>query len=114
MRVAAVDCGTNSLRLLIADVTGQVLTEVDRRMEVVRLGEGVDRTGRIADKALARAGEAAGEYAGVMRDHGVENARMVATSATRDASNAEVFVEQMQDILGLTPQVISGEEEAEL
>ena len=113
-RVAAVDCGTNSLRLLITDLTGEVQTDVHREMRVVRLGEGVDRTGRLDDGALTRTSEALADYAALCRAHGVERTRMVATSATRDASNREVFVDLVRDVLGVDPEVISGDEEAVL
>jgi exopolyphosphatase/guanosine-5'-triphosphate,3'-diphosphate pyrophosphatase len=115
-RVAAIDCGTNSLRLLIADVSlarGE-LTDVQRRMEIVRLGQGVDATGRLAPVALARTLGVLAEYAGSIRQAGVTAVRMVATSATRDASNAAEFVRGVVDILGVAPEVISGGEEARL
>ena len=94
-RVAAIDCGTNSIRLLVADVdtTTGVLTELDRRMEVVRLGQGVDRTGRLAPEALARTLDQAAEYATVIEELGATRTRFVATSATRDAENRGEFVE---------------------
>ncbi|RXR26823.1 Ppx/GppA family phosphatase [Oerskovia turbata] len=115
-RVAAIDCGTNSIRLLVADVdpaTG-VLTELDRRMEVVRLGQGVDRTGRLAPEALARTLDQAGEYARVIEELGATRTRFVATSATRDAENRGEFVEGVLARLGVEPEVVSGTEEAEL
>jgi exopolyphosphatase / guanosine-5'-triphosphate,3'-diphosphate pyrophosphatase len=113
-RVAAIDCGTNSLRLLIADVTladGE-LTDVQRRMEIVRLGQGVDATGRLSPVALARTLGVLREYAESIRRAGATAVRMVATSATRDASNAAEFVHGVVDILGVAPEVITGEEEA--
>lgn len=115
-RVAAVDCGTNSIRLLVADldpVTGAE-TELDRRMEIVRLGQGVDATGRLADEALARTFAACERFAEVIRGFGASEVRFVATSATRDASNREAFAEGVQARLGVDPQVISGDEEANL
>ncbi len=117
-RVAAVDCGTNSIRLLIADVdpaTGS-LTDLDRRMEIVRLGQGVDRTGRLAPEALERTFAACRQYAGAIAAHEVPagNIRFVATSASRDASNREDFVRGVRDILGVEPEVITGAEEARL
>jgi exopolyphosphatase/guanosine-5'-triphosphate,3'-diphosphate pyrophosphatase len=115
-RVAAIDCGTNSLRLLIADVSlarGE-LTDVQRRMEIVRLGQGVDATGRLAPVAVARTLGVLAEYARSIRQAGVTAARMVATSATRDASNAAEFVHGVIDILGVAPEVITGGEEARL
>ncbi|MFJ3825298.1 Ppx/GppA phosphatase family protein [Streptomyces nodosus] len=122
-RVAAVDCGTNSIRLLIADVTGSgdapgtgttaELVELDRRMTIVRLGQGVDRTGRLAPEALERTFAACREYAGLIKEHGVERIRFVATSATRDAENRDEFVRGVLEILGVEPEVISGDQEAE-
>ncbi|MCZ0209808.1 exopolyphosphatase [Streptomyces achromogenes] len=114
-RVAAVDCGTNSIRLLVADAdpaTGE-LTELDRRMTIVRLGQDVDRTGRLAPKALERTFAACREYAGIIKEHGAERVRFVATSASRDAENREEFVRGVLDILGVEPEVISGDQEAE-
>ncbi|MFJ9742715.1 exopolyphosphatase [Streptomyces sp. NPDC101166] len=114
-RVAAVDCGTNSIRLLVADadpVTGE-LVELDRRMTIVRLGQGVDRTGRLAPEALERTFAACREYAAVIKEHGAERLRFVATSASRDAENRDEFVRGVLDILGVEPEVISGDQEAE-
>jgi exopolyphosphatase / guanosine-5'-triphosphate,3'-diphosphate pyrophosphatase len=113
-RVAAIDCGTNSLRLLVADVVGGQLTDVVRRMEIVRLGEGVDRTGRFADAALARTFGVLDDYAGSIRSLDAERIRMVATSATRDASNRDVFLAGVVERLGVPPEVVSGDEEAAL
>jgi exopolyphosphatase / guanosine-5'-triphosphate,3'-diphosphate pyrophosphatase len=113
-RVAAIDCGTNSIRLLIADAGATGLLDVVRRMEVVRLGAGVDRTGRFADDALARTFAAVDDYAAQIREYGVERVRMVATSATRDAANRDVFVAGVRDRLGVGPDVVSGDEEAAL
>lgn len=116
VRVAAIDCGTNSIRLLIADVDSATgtLTDVTRRMTVVRLGQGVDKTGEFAAEALERTFAATDEYAQACRDAGVERIRFVATSATRDARNRDVFLEGIRERLGVTPEVISGTEEAEL
>ncbi|MEV0266366.1 Ppx/GppA phosphatase family protein [Streptomyces sp. NPDC050617] len=114
-RVAAVDCGTNSIRLLVADVdaaTGE-LVDLDRRMTIVRLGQGVDRTGRLAPEALERTFAACREYAAVIKEHGAERVRFVATSASRDAENRDEFVQGVLDILGVEPEVISGDQEAE-
>ncbi|WP_210588239.1 Ppx/GppA phosphatase family protein [Streptomyces sp. GESEQ-35] len=114
-RVAAVDCGTNSIRLLVADVnpaTGQ-LVDLDRRMTIVRLGQGVDRTGRLAPEALERTFAACREYAAIIKEHGAERLRFVATSASRDAENRDEFVRGVLDILGVEPEVISGDQEAE-
>ncbi|MEU8524633.1 Ppx/GppA phosphatase family protein [Streptomyces sp. NPDC048629] len=114
-RVAGIDCGTNSIRLLVADVhpeTGELI-ELDRRMTIVRLGQGVDRTGRLAPEALERTFAACREYAGVIKELGAEKLRFVATSASRDAENREEFVSGVLDILGVEPEVISGDQEAE-
>jgi exopolyphosphatase/guanosine-5'-triphosphate,3'-diphosphate pyrophosphatase len=113
-RVAALDCGTNSLRLLIADVTAATLTDVVRRMEIVRLGEGVDRTGRLSEAALARTFAVLDEYATTIGSLDVERVRMVATSASRDASNRDEFVAGVVARLGVAPEVITGDEEAAL
>lgn len=115
-RVAAVDCGTNSIRLLVADVdpVAGTLVDLDRRMEVVRLGQGVDRTGRLAPEALGRTLDAARRYARVIEELGATRTRFVATSATRDAQNRDEFVRGVLDALGVEPEVVSGEEEAEL
>ena len=101
-RVAAVDCGTNSIRLLIADIEGDThaLTDVVRRMDIVRLGHGVDKTGVIAPEAMARTLAKAREYAQQCRDHGVTAIRFVATSASRDASNADEFVAGVRAAFG--------------
>ncbi|MEJ8635475.1 Ppx/GppA phosphatase family protein [Streptomyces sp. MS2.AVA.5] len=114
-RVAAVDCGTNSIRLLVADAdpaTGE-LVDLDRRMTIVRLGQGVDRTGRLAPEALERTFAACREYADVIKEHGAQRVRFVATSASRDAENREDFVRGVLDILGVEPEVITGDQEAE-
>jgi exopolyphosphatase/guanosine-5'-triphosphate,3'-diphosphate pyrophosphatase len=115
-RVAAIDCGTNSLRMLIADVDPalRVLTDIERRMEIVRLGQGVDATGRLAPEALARTMRVLAEYADHIGREKAAAVRIVATSATRDASNAAEFTQGVRDILGITPEVISGGEEARL
>ena len=109
--VAAIDCGTNSLRLLIAD---RAQTDLLRRTEIVRLGQGVERTGRLAPEALDRTRRVLAEYAALVRAHGVDRLRMVATSATRDAANRGDFVAMVHDVLGIEPEVISGDEEADL
>lgn len=113
-RVAAVDCGTNSIRLLVADVSSGRLTDVVRDLRIVRLGQGVDETGRLAPDALERTFAALRDYAAVIRAHGAERVRMVATSASRDASNAADFVAGCTDILGVAPAVVTGGEEARL
>jgi exopolyphosphatase/guanosine-5'-triphosphate,3'-diphosphate pyrophosphatase len=113
-RVAALDCGTNSIRLLVADVEPSSLKDVSRRMEIVRLGAGVDRTGLIARDALERTIGALRDYAAEIADLGAERVRMVATSATRDARNRGEFVAAVRAVLGTDPEVISGAEEAAL
>ncbi|MFI5955326.1 exopolyphosphatase [Cryptosporangium sp. NPDC051539] len=114
MRVAAIDCGTNSIRLLVADLTANALVDVVREMTIVRLGQGVDQTGRLAPEAIERTRVALAEYAGRIRDLGAERVRMVATSASRDASNADDFRAMVLETLGAAPEVISGDEEARL
>lgn len=115
-RVAAVDCGTNTIKLLVADLDPASGSEdvLVREARMVRLGEGVDRTGRIADEALERVFAAVEEYAALVAGHDVETIRFCATSAARDASNSDVFVAGVQSRLGVTPEVVSGPEEARL
>ena len=131
MRVAAIDCGTNSIRLLIADLNKESghsergrgapgpadsspapLTDVTRQMRIVRLGEGVDRTGRLSAAALDRTMTALKEYAGLIAEARPAAVRMVATSATRDAANSQEFTDRVLGILGVPPEVITGDEEA--
>ena len=114
MRVAAIDCGTNSIRLLIADVDGSGLTDVVRVMKVVRLGEGVDVSGSLSSAAIERTWDAVSDYAAQIRAAGAQAVRMVATSASRDADNADTFVDGVVARLGVVPEVISGDEEAAL
>ncbi|GEL19582.1 Ppx/GppA phosphatase family protein [Pseudonocardia asaccharolytica] len=117
-RVAAIDCGTNSIRLLVADVTtnaGTVeLRDVHREMRIVRLGQDVDATGVLAPAALERTRAALVDYVGTLGAAGAERTRMVATSATRDASNRDDFFGMVRDVLGTEAEVISGDEEARL
>jgi exopolyphosphatase/guanosine-5'-triphosphate,3'-diphosphate pyrophosphatase len=132
-RVAAIDCGTNSIRLLIADGNAAAgnaaaattpdpgndggtprLSDIVREMRVVRLGQGVDATGELAREALDRTFAAAEDYAELIRRHGAGKVRFVATSATRDARNRQVFVDGIRGILGVEPEVITGDEEAAL
>lgn len=114
MRVGAIDCGTNSIRLLVADVDGPHLEEVVREMTIVRLGEGVDRTGAFSQAALERTFAACADYAATIDGLGVERLRFVATSASRDVSNREAFINGVRERLGIAPEVISGAEEARL
>ncbi|MDT4893913.1 MAG: exopolyphosphatase / guanosine-5-triphosphate,3-diphosphate pyrophosphatase [Pseudonocardiales bacterium] len=114
MRVAAIDCGTNSIRLLVADPGPDGLLDVVREMRVVRLGQGVDRTGRLAPEAIERTRVALADYAATITGSGAERVRMVATSATRDAENRADFVAIVERELGVPPEVIAGAEEAEL
>ena len=118
-RVAAIDCGTNSIRLLIADAVDGQLHDIDREMRIVRLGQGVDATGRFAPEAIERTKAALTDYAELLRHHDVSSVRMVATSAARDAANRDVFFEMTADVLGAVvpgavAEVISGDEEAGL
>jgi exopolyphosphatase/guanosine-5'-triphosphate,3'-diphosphate pyrophosphatase len=116
IRVAAVDCGTNSIRLLVTDLdprTGAA-HELTRRMEIVRLGQGVDATGRLAPEALQRTFAACDDYAAEIRKLGAERIRFVATSATRDAANRDEFVAGVGSRLGVEPEVITGSDEAAL
>ena len=113
-RVAAIDCGTNSIRLLVADGSPVGLTDVHREMRIVRLGEGVDEAGRLAPGAIERTRLALVDYAECIRSFGATEVRMVATSASRDAANADEFQAVVQQILGVEPEVITGLAEAEL
>jgi exopolyphosphatase/guanosine-5'-triphosphate,3'-diphosphate pyrophosphatase len=113
VRVAAVDIGTNTARLLIADVEGAEITDVVRSVEVVGLGAGVDRTGRIGDDAIRRAVPVLEEY-GAAIDATVDRRRAVATSAMRDADNRAAVLDEFEEALGFRPDVIEGEEEAAL
>ncbi|MDX6229176.1 MAG: exopolyphosphatase / guanosine-5-triphosphate,3-diphosphate pyrophosphatase [Frankiales bacterium] len=117
-RVAAIDCGTNSIRLYVADVFADSsdpdMVDVVRRMTVVRLGEGVDRTGRFSDEAIERTLVALRDYTYELRVLGAERVRMVATSAARDATNSAQFLDAAEEVLGVRPEVISGDEEARL
>lgn len=112
-RVAAIDCGTNSVRLLIADIDGE-MRDVERQMRIVRLGQGVDETGELAPEALERTFKEMRDYARLIELHGAEKVRVVATSATRDARNRADFVTGVTEIFGVKPEVVSGEEEAQL
>ena len=114
MRVAAIDCGTNSIRLLIADVDGTYFREIVRDMEIVRLGQGVDKTGQFHPDAIARTLAAVDKYALQIASKGVEKIRFCATSATRDATNRDLFISGVKERLGIEPEVIPGEVEAAL
>jgi exopolyphosphatase / guanosine-5'-triphosphate,3'-diphosphate pyrophosphatase len=114
MRVAAIDCGTNSIRLLIADVESNKLREVVRDMEIVRLGQGVDQTGEFHPDAIDRTLAAVDKFAAEIARRGVEKIRFCATSATRDATNRALFIDGVRERLGIEVEVITGAEEAEL
>lgn len=119
LRAAGVDCGTNSIRLLIADVSGGQLRDVHRETRIVRLGQGVDATGQFAPEAIERTRSALLDYADLMKAHGVQRVRMVATSAARDVTNRDDFFAMTADVLGgvlpgAAAEVITGAEEAEL
>ncbi len=114
MRVAAIDCGTNSIRLLIADIVDGKFQEISREMRIVRLGQGVDQTGQFHIDAISRTLFAVSSYAEAIKANSVERVRFCATSATRDATNRELFLEGVKDRLGLYPEVITGDEEAAL
>jgi exopolyphosphatase/guanosine-5'-triphosphate,3'-diphosphate pyrophosphatase len=115
-RVAAIDCGTNSIRLLISniDTSTNTATDVVREMRIVRLGEGVDRTNAFLPTALERTFKAVEEYDKLLLKHNVEHVRFVATSATRDAQNKAMFIKGVIDRLRIVPEVIAGVEEAAL
>ena len=113
-RVAAIDCGTNTIKLLVADLDDGRMTEHVREMRMVRLGEGVDRTGRLGDGALSRVFAAIDEYAAIIREHDVAATRFCATSAARDADNADEFTAGVEERLGIRPEVLPGAEEARL
>jgi exopolyphosphatase/guanosine-5'-triphosphate,3'-diphosphate pyrophosphatase len=114
-RVAAIDCGTNSIRLLVADAEADGrLSDVHREMRIVRLGQGVDATGVLDPAAIERTRVALADYTTILRDAGAERVRMVATSATRDAANREDFFGMVRQTLGTDAEVISGDTEARL
>ena len=108
--IAAIDCGTNTIKLLIGDPPDVAVRET----RMVRLGQGVDRTGRLSEEALARAFAAVDEYAALVREHDVSRIRFCATSATRDAANGDVFAAGVRERLGVSPEVLTGDEEAAL
>jgi exopolyphosphatase / guanosine-5'-triphosphate,3'-diphosphate pyrophosphatase len=110
VRVAAIDCGTNSIRLLVRDGD----RELHREMRIVRLGQGVDRSGRLAPEAIERTRAALADYAATIERFAVERTRMIATSATRDAVNRDEFAAMVRATLGIDPEVITGLAEAQL
>ncbi len=113
MRLAAIDCGTNSVRLLIAEVRpDRTLADIDRRLHLTRLGQGVDATGEFAPDALARTLDAVADFAAEIKATGVERTRFVATAAARDARNREAFFTGVQERVGVPAEIIPGEEEA--
>ena len=112
--VAAIDCGTNSVRLLVARTTGAGLHDLHREMRIVRLGEDVDRTGSLAPRAIERTRAALNDYARTIGDLGARRVRLVATSATRDATNRDDFARMVRGTLGVDPEVVTGAEEAAL
>jgi exopolyphosphatase / guanosine-5'-triphosphate,3'-diphosphate pyrophosphatase len=114
VRAAAVDIGSNTVRLLVAEVNAGEIVEVDRALEVVGLGRGVDRTGLLSSSAMEAAEAALRDYGQRIRAAGAEQVMVIATSASRDAANAVEFLERVADVLGATPEVIPGEREAEL
>ncbi len=111
---AAIDCGTNAIRLLIATVDGHKVTDLVREMRTVRLGEGVDTTGEFSSAALERTLVACREYAELLKQYDIKELRFIATSASRDVSNRDAFIVGVKEVLGVEPEVITGDEEAEL
>ena len=114
VRVGVIDCGTNSIRLLVADVMSGALVDVCREMRIVRLGQDVDATGRLAPEAVERTRVALVDYTAIARRAGAQRVRMVATSAIRDAANREDFFAMVRQTLGTDAEVITGDEEARL
>jgi exopolyphosphatase/guanosine-5'-triphosphate,3'-diphosphate pyrophosphatase len=113
-RVAVIDVGSNSTRLLIADVDGGSVSEVERRSRVTRLGRGVDLSGQLSAEAIEAACKAVGEYVAICRELGAEPISAIATSAVRDASNGDAFVAELRERFALSARVLDGEEEARL
>ena len=113
-RVAVIDVGTNSARLLVADVADGRVSPVERRSTVTRLGRGVDLSGRLSAEAIEDACEAIGEYVGVYQELGAESVEAIATSAVRDAENGSAFVAELRERFALSARVLDGEEEARL
>ena len=113
-RVAAIDIGTNSVRLLVADIEGDALKTIDRRTQITRLGQGVNQTRRLDPEAIKRTVAVISEYAQAIKHHGVTRVRATATSASRDATNRDDFFDPVEQLLGVRPELLSGEEEAGL
>jgi exopolyphosphatase / guanosine-5'-triphosphate,3'-diphosphate pyrophosphatase len=113
-RVAVIDIGSNSTRLLIADVVGGRVTEVERQSRVTRLGRGVDLSGQLSAEAIEAACAAIADYMAICREDGVENIDAIATSAVRDASNGSAFAAELRERFALSARVLDGEEEARL
>lgn len=112
IRVAALDCGTNSIRLLVSDIDGNAKTDVIRDMRIVRLGQDVDKTGHLADDAIARTLSATREFAALITTLGADRIRFCATSAARDADNSAEFSAAVEAVIGIRPEVLTGDEEA--
>lgn len=112
MRVAAIDCGTNSIRLLVSDILGDSKLDIVRDMRIVRLGQDVDKTGHLSEEAIARTLATTREFASLVTTLGADHIRFCATSAARDADNAEEFADAVEGIIGVRPEVLTGEEEA--
>jgi len=113
-RVGAIDVGTNSSRLLVADVAGGKVVPVERRSRVTRLGRGVDLSGRLSAEAIEEVCETIGEYVALVGELGAERVQTIATSAVRDAENGGAFVAELRERFALSPRVLDGEEEARL
>lgn len=113
-RVAAIDCGTNSIRLLVSDIDDAVKTDVLREMRIVRLGQGVDQTGRLSEEAIGRTLAAAREYAQDIATLGAQRVAFYATSAARDAENGKEFSDAVEGVLGVRPRILAGVDEARL
>ena len=114
-RLASIDCGTNSIRLLVGEPSGDDAFEIiDRRMRITRLGQAVDATGRLASEAIERTMKVLREYRGAMDELGVERVRIAATSAARDAANRDEFFDAAEGLVGARPELLSGKEEGHL
>lgn len=113
-RVAVIDIGTNSTRLLVADVERSRVAEVERRSRVTRLGRGVDLSGQLSAEAIEAVCDTIGDYLSICREVGAETIDAIATSAVRDASNGDAFVAELRERFALAARVLDGEEEARL